>query len=37
MSLLNSFVDSTDTDADKQRIKTLMRELYVEAQNQDND
>lgn len=35
MSLLNAFVDSTDTDADKQRIKTLMRELYVEAQNQE--
>lgn len=37
MSLLNSFVDSTETDADKTRIKTLMRELYVEAQNQDSN
>lgn len=35
MSMLNSFVDGIDTDADKSRIKTLMRELYVEAQNQE--
>jgi DNA repair exonuclease SbcCD nuclease subunit len=35
MSLLNSFVDSTETDADKNRIKNLMRELYVEAQNSE--
>lgn len=35
MSMLNSFVDGIETDADKQRIKNLMRELYVEAQNQD--
>lgn len=33
MSLLNSFVDGTDTDADKPRIKSLLKELYVEAQN----
>jgi DNA repair exonuclease SbcCD nuclease subunit len=37
MSLLNTFVDTTETDADKQRIKSLLKELYVEAQNQDND
>lgn len=35
MSLLNSFVDTTETDADKSRIKTLLKELYVEAQNQE--
>ena len=35
MSLLNSFVDSSETDADKPRIKTLLKELYVEAQNQE--
>jgi DNA repair exonuclease SbcCD nuclease subunit len=35
MSLLNSFVDTTETDADKPRIKTLLKELYVEAQNQE--
>lgn len=37
MSLLNTFVDGTETDADKQRIKTLLKELYVEAQNQEVD
>jgi DNA repair exonuclease SbcCD nuclease subunit len=35
MSLLNSFVESTETDADKSRIKTLLKELYLEAQNQE--
>ena len=35
MSLLNSFVDGTETDADKIRIKSLLKELYVEAQNAD--
>lgn len=35
MSLLNSFVDTTETDADKLRIKTLLKELYVEAQNSE--
>ena len=33
MSMLNSFVDGIDTDADRGKIKTLLRELYVEAQN----
>jgi DNA repair exonuclease SbcCD nuclease subunit len=36
LSLLNTFVDSTETDASKDRIKTLLKELYVEAQNQDD-
>jgi len=35
MSLLNSFVESTETDADKSRIKLLLKELYLEAQNQE--
>jgi len=35
MSLLNSFVDTTETDADKPRIKNLLKELYIEAQNQE--
>jgi hypothetical protein len=35
MSLLNSFVESTETDADKSRIKILLKELYLEAQNQE--
>ncbi len=35
MSMLDGFVDGTDTEADKDRIKTLLRELYVEAQNQE--
>jgi len=33
LSLLSQYVDSLDTDADKDRIKTLMKTLYVEAQN----
>jgi len=36
LSLLNTFVDSTETDASKDRIKSLLKELYVEAQNQDD-
>jgi DNA repair exonuclease SbcCD nuclease subunit len=33
MTLLSQYVDNLDTDADKDRIKTLMKTLYVEAQN----
>ena len=33
VTLLSQYVDSLDTDADKDRIKTLMKTLYVEAQN----
>jgi DNA repair exonuclease SbcCD nuclease subunit len=36
MSLLDSFVESTETDANKSRIKSLLKELYVEAQNADD-
>ena len=31
MTLLSEYVDGLDTDADKSRIKNLLRELYVEA------
>ena len=33
VSLLNGFVDGVETDADKPRIKNLLKELYIEAQN----
>lgn len=31
--MLDSYVDATDTELDKDRLKGVMRELYVEAQN----
>lgn len=31
--LLDSYVDATETEADKEKLKTLLRGLYVEAQN----
>lgn len=34
-SLLNSYVDAIETDLDKERIKTLLHQLYVEAQTLD--
>jgi hypothetical protein len=33
VTLLSHYVENLDTDADKERIKTLMKTLYVEAQN----
>jgi len=33
ITLLSQYVDNLDTDADKDRIKTIMKTLYVEAQN----
>jgi hypothetical protein len=33
--LLDSYVDAVDTDLDKDRIKNMMRGLYVEAQNEE--
>ena len=33
MTLLSQYVDNIETDADKNRIKTLMKTLYVEAQH----
>ena len=33
VSLLNGFVDGVETDADKPRIKNLLKELYIEAQH----
>lgn len=35
ISLLNGFVDGVETDADKGRIKSLLKELYIEAQHQE--
>lgn len=33
MTLLSEFVDATETSKDKERLKTLLKTLYVEAQN----
>jgi hypothetical protein len=33
LSLLNGFVDGVDTDADRDRIKSLLKDLYLEAQH----
>ncbi len=35
MSVLSSFIDSVETEADKERIKTMMKTLYTEAINQE--
>ena len=32
MSVLSNYVDSIETDTDKDRLKTLLKTLYVEAQ-----
>jgi len=37
VTLLSQYVDSLDTEADKDRIKTLMKTLYVEAQNYEEE
>lgn len=37
MSLLSQYVDSLETEANKDRIKTIMKTLYVEAQNYDEE
>jgi len=31
--LLNTYIDSVETDLDKERLKSMIRELYVEAQS----
>jgi LPS O-antigen subunit length determinant protein (WzzB/FepE family) len=31
MSLLSDYVDAIDTDADKERLKKILKELYIEA------
>lgn len=36
VTLLTQYVDGLDTEADKDRIKTLMKTLYVEAQNYED-
>jgi hypothetical protein len=33
MTLLSNYVDSVETDVDKERLKTLLKTLYVEAQH----
>jgi len=33
--LLNTYIEAVETDLDKARLKTLIQELYVEAQSQD--
>ena len=33
MTLLSNYVDSVETDADKDRLKSLLKTLYVEAQH----
>jgi hypothetical protein len=33
MTLLSQYVDSLETDANKDRIKTILKTLYVEAQD----
>ena len=33
MTLLSQYVDNIETEANKDKIKTIMKTLYVEAQN----
>ena len=33
LTLLNDYIDSISTELDTNRLKTVMRTLYVEAQN----
>lgn len=35
MSVLNNYIDSVETDADKDKVKTLIKLLYTEAVNQE--
>ena len=35
-TLLNSYVDATETDLDNDKLKKMLQELYVEAQNHDS-
>lgn len=35
MNVLSSYVDSVDTDADKDRIKSTLKSLYIQALNQE--
>ena len=36
MTLLSSYVDNLETDADKNRLKILLKSLYVEAQEYED-
>ena len=35
LTLLTQYVDAIDTDIDKERLKNIMKTLYIEAQNQE--
>ena len=35
LSLLNNYVDSVEADFDKVRVKTILKELYIEAQHSE--
>jgi hypothetical protein len=35
VSVLSNYVDSIETDLDKEKIKTYLRTLYTEAVNQE--
>ena len=35
LTLLTQYVDAIETDIDKERLKNLMKTLYIEAQNQE--
>ena len=36
MTLLTNYVDSVETDADKDKLKSILKTLYVEAQNYED-
>jgi hypothetical protein len=35
LSILSNYIDSVNTDVDKEKIKTFMKTLYTEAVNQE--
>ena len=37
MTLLSQYVDNIETEANKDKIKTIMKTLYVEAQNWESE
>ena len=36
MTLLTNYVDGVETDADKDKLKSILKTLYVEAQNYED-
>jgi LPS O-antigen subunit length determinant protein (WzzB/FepE family) len=34
-TLLSQYVDAVETDVNKDKVKSILRELYIEAQNQE--